>query len=128
MGAMPTKDRAGRIAVSAPESARDSASDSRVTQRRCNAAPGEYVPVIDRRRCEGKRDCIEVCPYGVFEVKRMEDADFLKLALAFRIKSRLHGRFTAYTPNANDCRACGLCVLACPEKAISLARGDVAPL
>ncbi|HEY4184287.1 MAG TPA: ferredoxin family protein [Polyangia bacterium] len=25
-------------------------------------------PVVDRARCEGKRDCVEVCPYGVFEV------------------------------------------------------------
>jgi ferredoxin len=27
---------------------------------------------------------------------------------------------TAYTPNADDCRACGLCVVACPEQAIML--------
>ena len=27
---------------------------------------------------------------------------------------------TAYTPNADDCRACGLCVVACPEDAITL--------
>ena len=27
---------------------------------------------------------------------------------------------TAYAPNADDCRACGLCVVACPEQAIVL--------
>jgi 4Fe-4S ferredoxin len=26
----------------------------------------------------------------------------------------------AYTPNAEACRACGLCVVSCPEHAISL--------
>ena len=37
-----------------------------------------------------------------------------------KIKSMAHGRKTAYTPNADACRACGLCVVACPEKAIAL--------
>ncbi len=27
----------------------------------------------------------------------------------------------AYTPNADPCRACGLCVVACPEDSITLA-------
>lgn len=33
---------------------------------------------------------------------------------------RVHGRMTAYTSQAVDCRACGKCVAACPEKAIRL--------
>jgi len=28
----------------------------------------------------------------------------------------------AYTPNVDACLACGLCVAACPEKAITLSR------
>ena len=34
----------------------------------CKQAPGAFVPVIDRNRCEGKADCVRVCPVGVFAV------------------------------------------------------------
>jgi ferredoxin len=39
-----------------------------------------------------------------------------------KLKSLAHRRQTAYTPRAADCRACGKCVTACPEKAIRLTR------
>ena len=78
--------------------------------------------MVDRRRCEGKRDCVEVCPYQVFEVRRMDDGDFRALPLLARLKSLAHRRQTAYTPRADACQACGLCVVACPEGAIELVR------
>ena len=87
---------------------------------------GVLVPLVDRRRCEGKDDCVAVCPYDVFEVRRMDDADFARLSFIGRLKSRAHGRRTAYTPRADQCHACGLCVVACPEKAIALVRPDEA--
>lgn len=90
----------------------------------CRAEPGRYLPVVNRSKCEGKRDCVEVCPYGVFEVRRIEDADFEALGFFAKMKSRAHGRQTAYTPKADACQACGLCVVACPEKAIQLERAD----
>jgi NAD-dependent dihydropyrimidine dehydrogenase PreA subunit len=34
----------------------------------------------------------------------------------------VHGKQTAFTPRADACHACGLCVVACPEKAIALVR------
>jgi NAD-dependent dihydropyrimidine dehydrogenase PreA subunit len=86
----------------------------------CRAEPGAFAPRIDRGRCEGKADCVAVCPYGVFEVRRIDDADFEQLSWLGRLKSRAHGRLTAYTPKADACQACGLCVVACPEKAIEL--------
>ena len=88
----------------------------------CRAAPGELTPVIDRARCEGKADCVRVCPYDVFEVGRIADADFARLGVLSKLKSVAHGRKTAYTPRAAACQACGKCVEACPEKAIRLAR------
>jgi 4Fe-4S ferredoxin len=88
----------------------------------CRATPGEFVPVIDRSRCEGKSDCVEVCPYDVFEVRRIDDADFAKLGVLGKLKSMAHGRKTAYTPRASACQSCGKCVSACPEDAIKLAR------
>jgi 4Fe-4S ferredoxin len=77
-------------------------------------------PVVDHGRCEGKRDCVEVCPYGVFEVRRIDDDDFRALSFLGRLKSVAHKRQTAYTPNRSQCQSCGLCVKACPEKAIQL--------
>ena len=88
----------------------------------CRAPPGSWAPVVDRNRCEGKRDCVDVCPESVFEVRRIADADFDRLSFFGKLKSRVHGRLTAYTPNDSACVACGLCVVACPEKALKLVR------
>ncbi len=89
---------------------------------KCNAAPGAYRPIVNQAKCEGKNDCVEVCPYNVFEVRRIDDSDFAKLPMLAKLKSIVHGRKTAYTPNDDACLACGLCVVACPEGAIKLAR------
>src|SRR3954469_20753942 len=86
------------------------------------AEAGTYRPVVDRSRCEGKRDCVDVCPHSVFEVRRIDDADFARLSLLGRLKSMAHRRQSAYTPAADQCRACGLCVVACPENAITLVK------
>ena len=87
---------------------------------RCRGQPGKLRPLVDRARCEGKRECVAVCPYSVFEVRRIDDADFARLSILGRLKSLAHRRQTAYTPRADACQACGLCVTACPEKAIRL--------
>jgi len=91
----------------------------------CRGAAGEFAPVVDRAKCEGKAECVDVCPFHVFEVRRIEDRDFLKLGMLAKLKSIAHGRKTAYTPRAFECHACGKCVTACPEKAIKLARAPV---
>lgn len=87
---------------------------------KCGAKPGACRPVVNRNACEGKRDCVEVCPYDVFEVRQIDDADFAKLSFLGKLKNRAHGRLSAYTPRADLCRACGLCVVACPEDTIEL--------
>lgn len=90
----------------------------------CKHEAGVFAPVVDRSRCEGKADCVAVCPYDVFAVSRITDDDFRALPLLSKLKSIAHGRKTAYTPNADACRACGKCVSACPEKAIKLRAVD----
>jgi 4Fe-4S ferredoxin len=92
----------------------------------CKHEAGVFVPAVDRSACEGKKKCVEVCPYNVFEVRRIDDADFAALGFFAKLKSRAHGRLTAYTPNASACHGCGLCVTACPENAIKLRRASEA--
>ena len=88
----------------------------------CRATPGTWVPVVDRGRCEGKADCVAVCPYDVFVVGRIDEAEYRALPALARFKVWAHRKQTALTPHADACRACGLCVVACPEQAIRLAR------
>lgn len=88
----------------------------------CKQKPGVIKPLVDLKRCEGKGDCVTVCPENVFEIRRIDNADYRSLDLLHRLKQRVHGMKVAYTPNAHACRSCGLCVTACPERAITLAR------
>jgi NAD-dependent dihydropyrimidine dehydrogenase PreA subunit len=48
-------------------------------------------PVVDHGRCEAKRNCVRVCPYGVFEVRRMDVGDFESLGLVGKIRWRAVG-------------------------------------
>jgi 4Fe-4S ferredoxin len=105
-----------------PARARRAAADPARPGEHCRAPAGTWRPVVDRRRCEGKSDCVAVCPYGVFEVRTMDEAEFSALPLLPRLKSWAHRKQTAYTPGADRCRSCGLCVVACPEDAITLVR------
>ena len=83
---------------------------------------GVLVPVIDRNRCEGKEDCVRVCPCDVFEIAVLDEEQRAALAFFPRWKSRFHGFRQAFAVRAESCHACGECVKACPEKAIQLTR------
>ncbi len=90
----------------------------------CKQSPGEFHPVIDRARCEGKADCVVICPYDVFDLAIVPPEDRQDLGFMAKIKGTLHGWKQAYAVNAEACQACGLCVSTCPEKAITLARNE----
>ncbi len=92
------------------------------TSALCKQPPGVFRPVIDRSRCEGKDECARVCPYKVFEVRQLSVPERSALPLLARLKTRFHGNRQAFAVRAELCHACGLCVAACPEKAITLAR------
>jgi ferredoxin len=75
-----------------PEKARRAAAHPDRPGERCRAEAGRFQPVVDRARCEAKSDCVEVCPYDVFEVRRIEPADFRALPVLAKLKSIAHGR------------------------------------
>ena len=86
----------------------------------CKHEPGAMVPVIDRNRCEGKQDCVRMCPYDVFEMGRLSREERRGLSLVGRLKAFAHGGRQAFAVRADACHGCGLCVSACPERAITL--------
>jgi NAD-dependent dihydropyrimidine dehydrogenase PreA subunit len=88
----------------------------------CKQPPGVVEPRIDRNRCEGKAACVEVCPTRVFVVGTLPPEARAGLSLRGRIKGYVHRWQQALTVNASACEACGLCVDACPEHAITLVR------
>lgn len=87
----------------------------------CKHEAGKLIPVINLNKCEGKEDCVEVCPYDVFEMQEIDDATHATLSFKGKLKTFFTGRKKAFAVNAASCHACGLCVTACPEKAIKLA-------
>ena len=78
------------------------------------------LPVINRNKCEGKADCVRVCPTHVFRIQELSPDDKSSLSLFGKLKAWGHGGKQAYVVNPADCHACGLCVEACPENAIQL--------
>ena len=90
------------------------------SKKTCAPEGGRVVPVIDRNRCEAKSDCVEVCPYDVFELRRLTPEERSGLSFVGRLKVFFHGGKQAFAVRADACHACGLCVRACPEKAIRL--------
>ncbi|MDA0367687.1 MAG: 4Fe-4S binding protein [Proteobacteria bacterium] len=95
-------------------------SDSDDTE--CREPAGTFVPQIDALLCEGKAKCAEVCPYGVFEIRKLTGTERAALPFLTRLKVAAHGGKQSFATLAHECRACRLCVDSCPEDAIRLAR------
>jgi NAD-dependent dihydropyrimidine dehydrogenase PreA subunit len=90
----------------------------------CKHAAGQFAPVIDRNRCEGKGPCVDVCRYRVLTMGLLSRSDRLKLTWKGRIKASAHGNRQAFVVHPEACAACGDCVQVCPEHAIQLRRVD----
>jgi 4Fe-4S ferredoxin len=84
--------------------------------------PGTLYPVVDPNRCEGKGPCIEVCPVNVFTMGVLPKSLRPSLTLKGKVKGFAHRWKQALVTNPAACEGCGLCVVACPENAIKLAK------
>ena len=93
-----------------------------MSEKNCKQDAGVMIPVIDRNRCEGKADCVAVCPVAVFTVDTLAKSEREQLSVKGKIKGFFHGWQQAVLVNPQACEACGLCVQSCPEKAIRLIR------
>jgi 4Fe-4S ferredoxin len=92
----------------------------------CKFAAGIMIPVIDPMRCEAKGPCVPICPYDVLAIRVVPDAEKAKLPFFGRVRLFVHGGKQAFAVDPDACHGCGLCVQACPEKAIKLQRATAA--
>ncbi len=88
----------------------------------CKHAPAQFVPQVDRNRCEGKSACVQVCPVHVFSVQTLPVDQRAGISIKGRVKGFFHQWQQAILVNPDACQGCGLCVKACPENAIRLVR------
>lgn len=88
----------------------------------CPQPAGVVHPVIDRNRCEGKAECVAVCPVGVFEISVLAPEARRELSFKGKVKGFVHSWRQAFAVREAACEACGLCVKHCPEGAITLER------
>jgi 4Fe-4S ferredoxin len=83
---------------------------------------GVLFPVINPNQCEGKGPCIEVCPVQVFTMGILPKELRSSLTMKGKIKGFAHRWKQSIVTIPDACEACGLCVSACPEKAITLTK------
>ena len=94
--------------------------DAPVATAGCREPSGQVAPFVDRNRCEGKADCVRVCPYGVFQIRKLAPEDRSALSSIGRLKAWVHGWQQSHVVNPGACHACRLCIDACPENALEL--------
>lgn len=86
----------------------------------CADHAGKVAPFVNRNRCEGKADCVAVCPYDVFQIRQFTWDELQGISLRGKLKAWAHQRMQADVVAPDACHACGLCLKSCPEDAITL--------
>ncbi len=80
------------------------------------------IPEINRNQCEGKGECVRVCPYGVFEIAVLDENTRKNLTLRGKMKAFFQGYRQASVKYPDRCQSCGKCEDECPESAITLVK------
>jgi len=75
-----------------------------------------FQVTVDAQRCEGARECIEVCEPRVFAMRPPPP----EVGWLQRLKVRVHGGKQAFVRAEAACTGCMKCVTACPEQAIQV--------
>ena len=78
------------------------------------------APVIDRDRCVGDAGCVAVCPHQVLALRPVAAQDCDGLPASTRFLLSLSQGLQAVVTAPECCRACGLCLAACSQRAITL--------
>ena len=76
---------------------------------------GRWDVLVDPGSCENKRECLDVCPTGVFDMVAPRVRNPL-----IRLKIKVHGGVISAPTREEDCIGCMACVTACPESAITV--------
>jgi 4Fe-4S ferredoxin len=88
----------------------------------CKQEKGQFMPVIDPNRCEGKGPCIDACPVDVLAMGQLPKRERKNLSFKGAIKAFVHRYEQARVVNLAACLGCADCVKVCPEQAITLGR------
>lgn len=110
---------AGAIGTMNMNPSKDSNAAVTSADPECKQYPGPFRPFVDRNACEGKGDCVRVCPVSVFVVDTLPMEERRGLDLRGQLKGFAYRWQRAMLINPNACQACGLCVEACPENALT---------
>lgn len=86
----------------------------------CKQPAGIIIPIINRNKCEAKETCSAVCPFDVFDIRKVTNEEKVGLNRFIRFKIWAHGGKQAFVVRPYDCHGCGDCATSCPEKAIVL--------
>jgi 4Fe-4S ferredoxin len=96
---------------------------SDTSKTHCRHPAGTFAPAMDPLRCvRGKEKYADVCPYGVFKIRKLAGPERSALPVLTRLKVAAHGGRQSFATLASECRACGNSVNACPQGAITLAK------
>ena len=82
----------------------------------------KVIPVVDFNRCNANGVCTHVCVQNVFKIRQILPEQFGQLTFLGKLKTIFSDNRKAFVENTEQCLNCGLCVSACPEKAIKLVK------
>ena len=82
--------------------------------------PQNVIPVVDLNRCNANGVCTHVCIQNVFRLRQISAEQFGQLSFMGKVKTIFSDNRKAFVEYPERCLNCGLCVSACPEKAIKL--------